>query len=104
MAYDGWRSFDGYADGAVKVCAVIACTSDLLASCGTRFDNTTEIFKRFSFNSIKISTKIKGTGNNLIVPSTLDWSLLPLSPSEFKFDVSSNEDQEVPDDNYPQEQ
>lgn len=35
-AFDGMRTFDGFADGGVKVCAVYACTDDTPASCGTR--------------------------------------------------------------------
>lgn len=36
-AFDGIRTFDGFADGGVRVCAVFACTNNSLVSCGTRF-------------------------------------------------------------------
>lgn len=108
VAYDGWRTFDGNADGVIKVCAVIACTGDSLATCGTRFDNITDIVKTLRFNSIKITSKIVGKENNLIVSNSLDWSLLPFNPTETNFSILADDDfngkdndDDDDDDKYP---
>lgn len=34
--YQGTRTFDGFADGEVIVCGIIACMNETLASCGER--------------------------------------------------------------------
>jgi len=89
-AYEGKRTFDGFADGHVKVCGLFACTNNLLASCGQRFNNTNNLFSSVQFSRILVKGVITGETTKLIVPSTLDTALLPFNPNQFLYTETSN--------------
>lgn len=85
VAYSGWRTFDGFVDGAVKVCGILACTDKTLASCGRRFSNDTIVQNTFKFDWIKVETILEPKTDVHIMPNSLDFSLIPLNPSEFNY-------------------
>ncbi|XP_063699008.1 vanin-like protein 1 [Culicoides brevitarsis] len=92
-AYDGIRTFDGFADGAVKVCGVIACTDDSLKSCGTR--HQVPVHDKLKFNSIKIRTSYKKDDNILFMPSTLDAAIMPFESKDYGYEEKSGENGEI---------
>lgn len=75
-------------------CAVIACTNDQNEACGKRFKNTTNLVPSLEFEEITIQLIVNkaDTHRTLILPTTLDFTLLPLNSS--KFDYSENENRE----------
>ncbi|XP_063710145.1 vanin-like protein 1 [Culicoides brevitarsis] len=83
-AYSGWRTFDGFADGAVKLCAVIACLDESVASCGKTFGAGEKIEDKLEFTYIKVDTVFKGSEIHMM-PNTLDTTMLPLNPREFNY-------------------
>uniref|UniRef100_A0A336K3I7 CSON000083 protein n=1 Tax=Culicoides sonorensis TaxID=179676 RepID=A0A336K3I7_CULSO len=84
-AYSGWRTFDGFADGAVRVCAVLACTDESLQSCGRRFGSNVQVEDKIIFDYIKVETVYEERAKVLTMPNSLDTSLLPLNPREFTY-------------------
>lgn len=89
-AFNGRRTFDGFANGDVKLCAVIACTDSTVASCGKRFNSSAILVNGVQFSRIVVKVQIRGETTRLIVPNTLDTSLLPLNPSEITFNEVEN--------------
>lgn len=90
-AYNGLRTFDGFADGAVKVCAIIACFDDSLKSCGER--HKVPVHDKLQFNYIKLQTFYKANDNVLFMPSTLDLSILPLESKDYEYKETSTGDE-----------
>lgn len=84
-AYSGWRTFDGFADGAVQVCAVFACTDNTLQSCGRTFGPNLEVQDKVQFDYIKIETIFNAKSKAHVMPNSLDTSLLPLNPAQFSY-------------------
>lgn len=91
-AYNGLRTFDGFADGAVKVCAVMACVDDSLKSCGER--HQVPVHDKLKFNSIKLKA-VYGTDDNILfMPSTLDTSIMPFESKDYRYKESSSTDED----------
>jgi hypothetical protein len=84
--YHGGRTFDGFADGGVVACAIIACQSRNISTCGVR----NEILENnFDWLEIDISGNFPNQdGQFFYLPTTLDTSILPLGPDEFNFNAS----------------
>jgi Vanin C-terminal domain len=73
-------------------CAVVACTSESSASCGKRFQPSDTLVPSLHFSEIKINMIIElETAENdyLVMPSSVDFSLLPLDTSQFSFERSA---------------
>uniref|UniRef100_U5ETE5 Putative biotinidase and vanin n=1 Tax=Corethrella appendiculata TaxID=1370023 RepID=U5ETE5_9DIPT len=85
--YKGLRTFDGYANGTIITCGVIACTNDTLMSCGRRiFDEIDKIPSNSRiFNSIKINGNFEYDEKKFILPNSVDSSILPLRVDEFEY-------------------
>lgn len=68
-------------------CAIIACTSDKNEACGKRFKNTTNLVPSVEFEEISIELIVNeaDTNRTLILPSTLDFTLLPLNTTKFEY-------------------
>uniref|UniRef100_A0A336M7R1 CSON013248 protein n=1 Tax=Culicoides sonorensis TaxID=179676 RepID=A0A336M7R1_CULSO len=92
-AYNGLRTFDGFADGAVKVCAIFACTDDTLASCGKR--HTMPVHDKVQFNSIELKTVYDKMDNTLFMPNTLDASIMPFESTEYEYEERAREDGKI---------
>ncbi|XP_037030768.1 vanin-like protein 1 [Bradysia coprophila] len=81
--YHGKRTFSGLADGGIVVCAVIACQSDDVATCGTR--NETLEFAHH-FHKLEIFGTFPSGDQYNYMPNTLDSSIMPLGVNEMFFE------------------
>ncbi|XP_055610841.1 vanin-like protein 1 [Uranotaenia lowii] len=88
----GMRRFgESAGESVVKVCTILACTGDALSSCGTHFDDATNLVNTVRFNSIEIEGTFQGeTFDFMLLPSTLDSSILPLEVDEFDFNIEDD--------------
>ncbi|CAO1440239.1 unnamed protein product [Diamesa serratosioi] len=80
--YNNNRTFDGFADGGVVACAIFACSTDDISSCAVRKDETENTI---IFTSIHITGTFPYDNQYFIIPSTLDTSIMPLSPHQFTY-------------------
>lgn len=92
-AYNGLRTFDGFADGAVKVCAIMACVDDSLKSCGER--HTVPVHDKLKFNSIKLKVSYGRDDNVLFMPSTLDTSIMPFESKDYEYDEITKDESKI---------
>lgn len=83
--YHNNRTFDGFADGGVIACSLLACKTKDVANCGIRNEELEVIH---TWNQIKINGIFPITnGQFFYLPSTLDTSILPLQPDDFVYDT-----------------
>ena len=89
VAFNGYRTYSGWGEKKLVICAIIACNDDTLDSCG-RMPNYK--LANVTFNAIEITTSFNRFGV-LMMPNTLDMNMNPLSVQEIFYDefVSSNE-------------
>lgn len=81
--YHGNRTFDGFADGGIFACAVLACqTKDNATSCGAR-NETLEIVHEW--HKLEVTGTFPHGDQFLYMPTTLDTSIMPYSVSEFEY-------------------
>lgn len=69
-------------------CAVIACTTLSASSCGKRFQPSDNVVPSTKFMEIKINmiVELETVKNDyLVMPTNVDFSILPLSSNEFSF-------------------
>lgn len=73
-------------------CAVIACKTNNPKSCGRRFKINNNLVNAVEFEKIEIKAKIKYNNSSdlLIMPTTLDTSILPFDLNEYKFEIITN--------------
>lgn len=84
--YHGNRTFDGFADGGIISCSIIACQTRNISTCGVR-NETLE--NNFEWLEIDISGNFPNEdGQYFYLPTSLDTSILPLGPSEFDYSAS----------------
>ncbi|XP_002075393.3 vanin-like protein 2 [Drosophila willistoni] len=67
------------------VCALFACLDKELYSCGYTFPSTRQVANQLYFNSIKIRGSFATASRRLIMPSTLDGMMMPLSVAQYKW-------------------
>ena len=89
VVFDSTRSFDGFATGGVTVCGIVACTNENLNSCGERFNSETVFTPEIVFHRIKITGQFEINEKILILPNSLDITILPFYPMEYKYEMSS---------------
>ncbi|XP_001657368.2 vanin-like protein 1 [Aedes aegypti] len=80
-AFDGVRTFQGYADAHVSFCAVITCLDESLASCGLPNHNSSGYLK---FNRLSISGDFIANGT-LAMPNSLDNKFHSLDAKHYQF-------------------
>lgn len=81
--YHGNRTFDGFADGGVVACTIIACQSRNISTCGVRDE---DLENNFDWLKIEISGRFPNKdGQFFYMPTSVDTSILPLSPDEFSY-------------------
>lgn len=91
--YHNNRTFDGFADGGVVACAILACKTNEIATCGIRNEALENVH---TWNSIKISGTFPTTnGQFFYLPSTLDTSILPLQPNQFTYETDEKSNDKV---------
>lgn len=89
VAFDGVRSYDGFATGGVFTCALISCLNHTLASCGLRFEPGTNVEAVLRFDVLKIAGDFRSTDDTLHLPNTLDGRLNPLPPRFYSYQESA---------------
>lgn len=82
---NGQRTFDGFADGGVVVCAVIACWSDDLKSCGVRFNDSSNLDGSVRFTRIEVAGTFLYDDQYFILPTQLDTKIMPFGINEFEY-------------------
>lgn len=73
-------------------CAVVACTTDSTSTCGKRFQPSDALVPSIKFKEIKINmiVELEATQNDyLVMPSNVDFSILPLDSSQYSFERSA---------------
>lgn len=70
---------------ALKVCAVIACTSAELYSCGHIFPAGNTVVNTHYFNALKVRATFPQAPRRLIMPTSVDGSMLPLPVHMYKW-------------------
>ncbi|XP_060664357.1 vanin-like protein 2 [Drosophila nasuta] len=70
------------------VCALFACTSDELLSCGRIFSAAQPTANQYYFRHIRISGLFPAAKRRLIMPSTLDGVMLPLDVAQYTWSES----------------
>jgi hypothetical protein len=87
-AFSGTRSYSGLVSAGEIHCAIIACTDkNNEATCGDKLEETAS---SAIFNSISIKMTIENyeLGNYLVMPTTLDTSVLPLKTKYYDFEAA----------------
>lgn len=73
-------------------CAIVACTNDNTKSCGSRYHPSDNVISSISFNkiSIRMTIEIENSEDDyLIMPTNVNFLILPLKTNEFDYDKSS---------------
>lgn len=81
--YHGKRTFSGLADGGVVVCAVIACQSNHVATCGIR-NETLEFVHHW--HKLEITGRFPHGDQYNYMPNTLDSSIMPFGVNEIVYE------------------
>lgn len=89
VAFNGFRTYSGWGEKKLIICAIIVCNNGTLDSCG-RMPNYD--LGEVTFNAIEIKTNFNRFGV-LMMPNSLDMNMNPLSVDQFNYDevVSSEE-------------
>lgn len=82
VSFNGHRSYSGWGDKKLVICAIIICNDLTLDSCA-RVPNFN--LDRVTFNKIEITTNFKRFGV-LMMPNSLDMNMNPLNVNEFFYD------------------
>lgn len=85
-AYHGSRTFDGFADGGVVACAVLACQTTDVATCGIRNETLQFVHQ---WHSLHVSANVPFGDQFLYLPTTLDESIMPFRVEEFAYKEST---------------
>lgn len=88
--YHGNRTFDGFADGGVVACAILACQTDDIATCGVRNESLTF---RHQWHTLEITGSFPNGQQFFYLPTSLDTSIMPFTVDEFYYEqkvVDSN--------------
>jgi pantetheine hydrolase len=81
--YHGNRTFDGFADGGVVVCTVLACQQKNISTCGIRNEELENIH---IWDAIHIETELPTKdGQFFYMPTSLDTSIMSLQPESFDY-------------------
>lgn len=83
--YHGNRTFDGFADGGVVACAVLACQSRDIATCGVRNESLAFIHQWYE---LKITGTFPYGDQFFYLPTTLDSSVMPFRVEEFDYEAT----------------
>lgn len=73
-------------------CAIVACTNDNTKSCGSRYRPSDNVVSSVSFNqiSVRMTIEIENSEDDyLIMPTNVDFLILPLKTTDFDYDKSS---------------
>lgn len=82
VAFNGDRTYSGWGEKRVAICAIMVCNDDQLDSCARMPDYQLD---QVNFNGIEISTIFNRFGV-LMMPNSLDMQMNPLSVRDFSYD------------------
>lgn len=93
MAFNhGQRTFDGFANGGVVVCTILACKNNTKAGCGVRDESLENIHQ---WTDVLIDGKFPTKdGQFIYMPTSLDTSIVPLQPEQFEYTVTHNDNED----------
>lgn len=94
-AFNGIRSLSNVVNAGEIYCAIIPCMNDDIETCGRRFENNEKLVPSIRFHSIKIIAKVRKEDDSLVMPTTLDFSLLPLGVDKFIFMNFESDDRQI---------
>lgn len=84
--FSGQRDYAGLVNAGEIYCAILACADESdEETCGDKFDET-ESLAEFHLISIKLTIDNDNTDDYLMMPTTLDTSILPLKTENYKFE------------------
>ncbi len=86
--YHGKRTFSGLADGGIVACAVIACQSNDVATCGIRNDS---LELAHYWHKLEIFGTFPNGDQFNYMPNTLDSSIMPFEVNEMVFEQTQVE-------------
>ncbi|XP_055913402.1 vanin-like protein 2 isoform X2 [Eupeodes corollae] len=86
--FDGDRIYPGIDPLGWSVCSVMACINNTLEGCGLGFNETVRVSPQLRFDHILIEANFTKTENNLLMPNSVDESLMPLGIESFRFNIS----------------
>lgn len=78
VAYDGLRTYERE---AVQICAILACSGSDVETCGLRHNATNVNYASVLFKNVTIQANVQWQ-NVLIMPSSLDFSIMPYGVDE----------------------
>ncbi|XP_029720932.2 vanin-like protein 1 [Aedes albopictus] len=81
MAFDGVRTFQGFADAHVSICGVMTCLDGSLASCGLPNHCNSNYL---TFNNLTVRGDFIAN-SSLVMPSTLDNKFHSLDAKDYQF-------------------
>lgn len=81
VAFNGHRTYSGWGNKKVVICAIIVCNADSLDSCGRMPDYE---LQRVTFKTIEITTSFNRFGV-LMMPNSLDMTMNPLPVDDFSY-------------------
>lgn len=82
VAFNGYRTYSGWGEKKLIICAIMVCNDETLDSCG-RMPNYD--LDQIKFNFIEISTTFNRFGV-LMMPNSLDMKMDPLSVDQYSYD------------------
>lgn len=74
-------------------CAVVACLNNDQQTCGRRFQHSDNLVNRVVFEKIDIKTSVytEDKLTILMMPNSVDTSIVPLDASQFEFETNTTE-------------
>lgn len=81
--YHGNRTFDGFADGGVFACAVLACQNYDIKTCGVRDESLEFVYE---WRSLEITGTFPQGNQYFYLPTSLDTSVMPFGVGEFQYE------------------
>lgn len=78
IAYDGLRTYERE---AVQICAILACSGSEVETCGLRHNSKNVNYASVLFKNVTVQANIQWK-NILVMPSSLDFSILPFNVNE----------------------
>lgn len=81
--YHGNRTFDGFADGGVLACAVLACQTSDIATCGVRNESLSFTHQ---WHTLEINGSFPSGDQFFYLPTSVDTSIMPFAVNEFDYE------------------
>ncbi|XP_070504524.1 vanin-like protein 2 [Chironomus tepperi] len=85
--FSGKRNLANIVNAGEMYCSIIPCLNDDLKTCGYKLKDSRKLVPSTVFHSISITMTVSNIGKDdcLIMPTSLDFSILPLNIDSFRF-------------------